>query len=297
MAELLPGQIEVNGLLLGVETEYVISAFTPGGKPESETNDRVRPNTDGRIFGRDRLNGRNIALELTVDCPDLASASTAYSALARVWNDAATRRTSSEVVPMRVRMFDGVGTKTVYGRPRRFESVNEHFLDRGRVDVVADFACVDHLWYEEQPDPMTVSINVPSTGAFTAPFTVPVISSTTSSGVGEFATAGTEDTWLRARIHGPIAGPIIDVLGLYQVHLTTILLDDQYVDIDARPWVRTVLRNDGANLAGTFTADTPPMSQMVLPPGAHEVVLRGVDMTSTAQLTVWWQGAATHPFW
>lgn len=297
MADLLPGQIEVDGLLLGANTPYLISGFAPGGKPETLDNDRDRAYADGRVFGRDRLGGRTVAIEVTVDEDTIGDAIAAYSLLTRVWNSAIVRRTSSDVVAMRVRMFAETDTRVVWGRPRRFDPANDQLLDRGRIDVVADFACVDHLWYEDTPDPVLATTVQASTGAFTAPFVVPLASTTTASASGGFSIGGVEEAWLQVRINGPIVNPVVDILGEYRVELATSLLADQYVDIDARPWVRTAMRSDGANLAGTFSAATPPMSEMTLSPGNHTVVLRGQDVTGTATLTLWRQAAALHPYW
>jgi hypothetical protein len=56
-----------------------------------------------------------------------------------------------------------------------------------------------------------------------------------------------------------------------------------------------VLRNDGANLAGSLTWETPPMRRMKLDPGVYDVSMSGVDATGTSWCSVTWRSA--YPRW
>lgn len=298
MSELLPGQIEIDGYRIGKRTDVIVSTFEPGGLPDRTTNDRALAGTDGRVFGKELLGGRTIALGFTVNLDDVFAASEVYADLSRVWNAARVRAQEGAFIEMRVRRF-ALPTVVVYGRPRRFSPANEELLDRGRVDIVADFETIDPYFYRdiEAVQPLVVSINPPETGGFVAPFPAPISVATTAEGFGEFTVEGYEPTPMVARIDGPITNPVLDLIGGWTVQLLGTIAYDGFVDIDARPWVRTVLDSNGANWSGAFTADSPPISDLVLLPGPNELVLRGQDPTGTSSVTLTWQGAATVPYW
>lgn len=298
MSDLLPGQIEIDGYRIGKRTDVIVSTFEPGGLPDRTTNDRALYGADGRIFGKELLGGRTIALGFSVNLDDVFAAAEVYADLAKVWNAAQVRAQDGAYVEMRVRRF-ALPTVVCYGRPRRFTPANEEFLERGRVDVVADFETLDPYFYRdiEAVRPATVSISPPETGGFTAPFLGPIVVSTTAEGFGEFDVEGHEPTPIVARIHGPILNPVLDLIGGWKAQLLTEIAWDGYVDIDSRPWVRTVTSSTGAQLSGAFTSDSPPLSDLQLLPGPNELVLRGQDPTGTASATLTWQGRSTVPYW
>lgn len=298
MTDLLPGQIEIDGYRIGKRTDVIVSEFTPGGLPDRTTNDRALYGADGRIFGKELLGGRTIALGFTVDLEDVFTAAEVYADLAKVWNSAQVRAEDGAYVEMRVRRF-ALPTVVCYGRPRRFDPANEWLLERGRVDVVADFETMDPYFYRdiEAVRPQTMSISPPETGGFSAPFPGPIVVATTAEGFGEFTVEGHEPTPLVARIHGPITNPVLDLIGGWKVQVLTSIPWDGYVDLDARPWVRTATSHLGAQLSGAFTSDSPPLSDLQLLPGPNELVLRGQDPTGTAYATLTWQGRSTVPYW
>ena len=298
MSALLPGQIEIDGFRIGKGTDVIVSEFTPGGLPDRETNDRALYGADGRVFGKEVLGGRTIALGFTVDLSDVFAASEVYADLARVWNSAAIRAQDGAFVEMRVRRF-ALPTVVCYGRPRKFDPANEALLDRGRVDVVADFDTIDPYFYRDVEDvePVNVSIVPPETGGFAAPFPGPIIVSTTAEGFGNFTVEGHEPTPLVARIYGPITNPVLDLVGGWQAQMNLSIEYDGWIDIDARPWVRSAIGSDGSERSGAFSSTSPPLSDLVLLPGPNELVLRGQDPTGTARATLTWQGRSTVPYW
>jgi hypothetical protein len=298
VSDLQPGQIEIDGYRIGKRTDVIVATFEPGGLPSRTTNDRALAGADGRRLGKDVLDGRTISLGFTVDLEDVWEASRVYGELTRVWNSARTRGEDGAYVEMRVRRF-ALPTTVCYGRPRNFTPANEQLLDRGRVDVVAEFDTIDPYFYTdgEAIRSTTIPINPPETGGWAAPFPGPISVATTAEGFGEFVVEGFEPAPIVARVFGPITNPVLDLINGWKVQLLTSLDRDQYVDIDARPWVASVLRSDGMNLSGAFSSDTPPLSDLVLLPGPNELVLRGTDPTGTSRVTLSWQGAAMTPYW
>lgn len=298
MSEIMPGQIEIDGYLVGRGTNVIVSEFSPGGLPARTTNDRPLYGADGRIFGKEVIGGRTIGLGLTVDLDNVFEAAEVYADLARVWNAAQVRAEDGAYIEMRVRRF-ALPTVVCYGRPRRFDPANEELLERGRVDIVADFETIDPYFYTdiEAVRPVTVSISPPETGGFSAPFPGPIIVATTAEGFGEFVVEGHEPTPLVTRIEGPISQPVLDLVGGWRAQLLVNIPYDGHVDIDPRPWARTVLGSNGEELSGFFSSDSPPISDLQLLPGRNELVLRGQDPTGTASATLTWQGRSTVPYW
>ncbi len=283
---------------MGTGCDIKVSKFEVGGVAGTRS-ERGQAAGDGRSFGIHPLTGRTISLTVWVDLEDPAAASRAFAQLAAVWYDPNLRLVDDAVTAMRFRApYGSPPTRVVYGRPNpeNFAPENEYLLQVGRVDIVADFDTRDHLFYSDPAElqPIVIPITPPIVGRATFPLTFPLVFSTTSSGFGEFTVGGTEVTPLVARVNGPITNPLLDYLGYWKAQVRTTLLYDQWLDIDARPHVRTVTRSDGLNLSGVL--DGPPLSDLILYPGPGEMVLRGTDPTGTASVTLTPQGASSVPY-
>lgn len=301
--ELEPGQVEIDAgpagaLLLGEGTPYVISEWAPGGLPDRATNDRAVSGRDGRVMGRETFDGKTIDLSFFIDHDNIVDASAAYSEAMRVWDAAAIRAEDGAFAVLRARMFN-LPTRLTYGRPRRMTPAREEFIDRGVMDLVCDFDTLDHYWYADAADLTTVTIPIvpPDEGGWTAPFTAPISVTSTSEGFGSFTVDGHAAAPLVARVYGPTVNPYLDLLGRYRITWLTTLARDQWIDLDTRPWVASCVRSDGRNLSGAFTADTPPMSDMVLEPGAQQAVFGGTDDTGTSRALISWAAVGGHPYW
>jgi hypothetical protein len=78
----LPWQVEVNGLLLGPGTEYVIRRFDPWAAPEIRSGSVGRAAADGSWPGRDRLGDRLVGLDVYIQGVDAAAQQVARRRLA-----------------------------------------------------------------------------------------------------------------------------------------------------------------------------------------------------------------------
>jgi hypothetical protein len=60
--------------------------------------------------------------------------------------------------------------------------------------------------------------------------------------------------------------------------------------VDPQPWQRQVRRDsDDANCAGFLTGMSAWLADMRVPPGGHELLLRGTDSTGTARAECYWR--------
>jgi len=284
-----PRSVEADGLLIGPGTPYVVTSIAAGGKPAGEVGDKPRPREDGDVFGRDPLRGRLIPIELTIDTDSYLACQAAWAALSTVWDAERVRDAPGAVIPLRIRQFDGA-TRTVFGRPNRIDPANEELMDLGRLDVVLDFRCGDHKFYSEERT-TTVGIVPPPSGGLQFPLTFPLATTGRAEGVGAIIVAGDVAAWVAVTPRGPITTPVAVVAGQWEAQLDLALTAGQYVTVDPQPWSRRVRRDGFANVSGKLTQSSPYLSEMRVPPGTHDVLLRGIDATGTASMTVAWRDA------
>lgn len=281
---LLEGQWALDGLVFGPGTDFNVSSFEIGA-PAERLNDRSRSREDGDSSGREYRGGRVIAFELNALGSDYGVLDR-LAALEAAWDAEAVRTSTGGVSVLSYRR--GGKTRRVYGRARRFAPVTT--LDfAGNVPVTAEFRTFGHAFYDDAEMASTVSITAAAQGGLVLPLLPPLILSGSGSGSAPVQIGGTKAAWLLSAIHGPITNPTVQVVDQWSLTLLTTIAADQTVVVDPRPWRRTVTRSDGANLAGAFTADSQRLSLLRVPPGAHEVILRGQDPTGTASLTTFWR--------
>lgn len=267
-------------------TDYTVSSFEIG-----DVDDRIssEPSAreDGQRFGRDYLNGRTISFQLH-------ALDTGYGVLDKVATFASAWR------PERVRLVPGAVSalswerggqrRRVYGRGRRLTPSTG--LDwTGNVPITCDFETSDHKFYEDAEAGVVIGFVPDGVGGFTPPLIGPLTMSGEGVGTSGIRVGGTESAWLTMRVNGPITRPTVEVTDQWSVTLDVVLADDQWVLVDPSPWGRTVRRNDGANLSGAFTAQSERLSQLRVPPGTHQVVLRGTDPTGTSSVSCFWRAA------
>lgn len=252
------------------------------------------PGGDGVVFGRDYHEGRTVTMEVFTDTADASEARAAWRALEAVWRDRALRYAPREVVPLRMRLGSG-DTVRVYGRPRKFTPSSLRGLEDGVAGAVTTFDTAHGGFYSDVEHTTTLTLVPDLSGGLTVPYTVPfTLAAVDNSDDGIAANQGDADTWPVITVNGPITNPEVRWVGTgVSLRLQTALSSGQSVVIDPRPWVRSIVRSDGASLAGT--ARGVRLEQLVLPPGPTEVALRGQDPTGTATCQVSWRDAYTTP--
>lgn len=270
------------------------------GSPELEIQDQPNARMDGITFGRDFVRGRLISFDVNIrTIPEATpSAHELYSRMEAAWFTEDTHAEPSRLnpgVPSQLVMNRHGTTKIAYGRPRRIEPTTGR-VNTGWIPVTCDFQMLTHKFYSSEWDSNVIYI-APGTvgGGFEFPLEFPMSNALTSEGEDVVVVGGNTDTWMLSHIQGPITAPVIDVVGYYQIKTSpdfTLGVYD-YLDIDPRPWSRSIRMNGSVNVAGRFTQDSRRISMQTLPPGMNQVVLRGTDPTGTANLTTNWRNAWT----
>lgn len=304
IATLPEASFELDGYPFGGLGSPVTIQNVDFGTPEIITHDTKRPRADGSMFGRDWRGSRVISFELTILTEYAAPAVSGYGGygtasaldelggLERAFLADAVRTTPQATSMLRYRL--GGRQRVVFGRGRKF-AAESSMATLGRIPVTAEFVTVDHLFYDDQQYSNLVGYVPPPAGGLTWPIVFPWSTITVGYSPGTIAVYGNVETWLPIVIHGPIARPSVQWVGGWTVELELSLLADQYVVIDPRPWSRGVRLNNGTNVAGALTVDSPRLSDLRVPPGMVEIVLGGQDATGTSSMTLTWRGAYTSP--
>lgn len=281
----MPGDLSytLDGFQFGASTDFMVHDIAVGDT-EVRANDVNLPRQDGIRFGRDYMGGRLISFEMILLSGNGETALNQLSALQTAWLADAVRGTPGAVSVLT--MTRSGRTRRCYGRPRRFALGSERSR-AGWVSVTADFQCVDHLFYSDAELTTTIGMSAPSVGGLTGPLIGPIDAESAGEGVQDLFVGGTVHAWPVFQIHGPIIDPTIEVVGQWTAKLSVTLASDEYVTIDPTPWNRAVRRSNGANLAGGFTAASQRLSQMRIPPGRQQILLRGLDPTGTASVQVY----------
>lgn len=261
------------------------------GAPEFRLQDADNPQGDGRVYGVDHISGvthtwQVYALDDTQD--RWAGAVRSAAALRAVWHDRRWRSTSRAVASMQI--YHGDVERTIYGRPRNF-SPNRRLARQGVMGLTFDWAAADDLAYgPEQSIPL--SLVTPSLGGLTAPVVAPVTGSGDASSPPGVVTINSDTpVHFRLLFSGPVTNPTLRVGDLFEISWAGSLAHDRTLTIDTYPWARTVQRDDGVHLPGGLTVRTPPMSEMMLEPGTHQLVYTGVDPTNTSSAILVWRDA------
>lgn len=274
---LAEGQWSLDGLTFGPGTPFNLARFTIGG-PDLRTADGPRAREDGDWFGRDYRGGRTITFELNVLDDDYAVLD-ALAVLESAWDAPGVRARPDGVSVLSY--CRGGQLRRVFGRPRRFDPSSD--LDwAGNVPVTCDFRTKGHHFYSDVEFSTTIGFVPEAQGGLILPVTLPLVLSGSGAASQAITVAGTEPAWLGWRVNGPILNPGLEVSGVWSATLDVSLASDQWAVVDPQPWGRGVHRNDGAGLAGKFTPESQRLSLMRVPPGTHEVVLRGQDPTGTS---------------
>jgi hypothetical protein len=266
---------------------------------DADVGDTPMPRRDGVRLGMDFRTTATITFEIAVDTVDAAPTLlgrhganlAAVSALGQAWDGEAVRRLFG--TPAVLRTTQGGRARRFYGRPRKFAPAASRLTRQGHTPVVANFLSLDGIAYDDTEQTLRVDLVPPPHRGLVGPLTTPLrMTGTGATKVpGEAIILGTRPTWPVITIYGPIAQPACEVVGKWKAALDLTLKAGERVTIDPRPWALTVLRNGSASVAGNLTRASPRLTDMRLPTGRQDFILRGSDVTGLAYMTVAWRDA------
>jgi hypothetical protein len=109
----LPWQLELNGVLFGSGTSFVVREFDPWTAPEVRQGELARAQSDGSYPGQDRLGMKLVTAKLAISAATDVLEQAARRTLAGAWKQPAANAT----VPLVWMEDDGV-KYALYGKPR-----------------------------------------------------------------------------------------------------------------------------------------------------------------------------------
>jgi len=257
--------------------------FPEVGTVSLSTDDTDRPRGDGVAFGQDFERDASVKFTLRAEGVDIDTGRDLRERFGAAWRGDAVRSKAGAVATL-----ESNTGRFAFGRPRRFWYDDMELRRSGTVSMLADFAMASALWYGVE-QVAGVAYVPAAEGGFTFPLTFPLTTSQDSDRSAGVHVGGTLPTWPVITIYGPITNPSIQIAGL-KFELQTTLAAGQSVVIDTRPWSRQVTRA-GASVAGILSPYSTRLSMAALPPGVHELVLRGISEVGTANATVRWRDA------
>ena len=286
MADLANKQFELAGVQWGSNLPIYIEdgGFDPGtAEPRSQSV--PRPMGDGSLFGVDYMGAPTWAWNFAVNMTTEGSALDTLGSLTTAWRNNAGRIVPGSSLPLRYNL--GGRTRRVYGRPRRISVKMDDDIDAGHIPGVMDFELEDHLHYDDVEQSIVLTLVNASTGGWVFPNTFPIFTEGSSSRQGSINVDGDALTHFQAVIQGPVSAPSLVGSG-WAFDLSSSLTAGQSVTVDTR--TATVLRNDGASLAGALSRRSK-VGRARLRPGGQELVFTGADPTGSARCTVKWRPA------
>ncbi|EFL29393.1 putative mucin-2 [Streptomyces himastatinicus ATCC 53653] len=287
--ELVDWQHELGGVLIGEGTDVQIRAIEGLGQPPLRTSDVEPPSEDGLWLGRDYYSGRVVRIDAAIRISGQpAAVLDQLAALQATPDTLAVRGYGGTTMDLRLKL-PGRGARTVRGRLRKLEPDLTKMI-HGFAPLDIEFTAADYLYYADQPEGITLTLGLISTGGFRAPVSAPIHvdgDGGPEGRRGRIDVSGTAPTWPVIRINGPCANPSVTHVDTGRtITVLTTLAAGEWLEIDTRPGWRTVLRNNGS------TAPTSPYSrldQFQLPPGSSELTWTATDNTNTCSLAVsWW---------
>lgn len=299
MAVLAESQFELDGYVFGRDMPVNVAVFDVGG-PEAELGDLALPGRDGTVFGRDTKQGPELVFEVNVLHRDPDAAKAEWAQLASRWDAPALRARPGEVAALRMRL-PGSRTVVTYGRPRTLERTSSlALLKQGRIDATATFQCAGSRFYADGEQPgtgvrsITLDLVTDAGGGITWPVTWPIVWGAAGERQDAVVNSGEAPSWPVITFHGPVAQPSLELVGTGRaLRLDTTLAFDRSVTVDTRPWAQTVLRDDGASMAGVLRGAS--LAEFQLPVGQTTLAYRGTDMSGQSTCTVAWRDAYTSP--
>lgn len=265
-------EVELQGLLMGGTSPFIIRRFKPWSAPTVDAGDRGRGGRGGLVAGRDLPRGRNVPLELYIDAGTESADLAARTDLAAAWG------LVDVDVPL-VWQEDGIKWR-LNGRPRLADSDLA-----ARVPTECRFVATDPTIYTNVES--SAATTFPAGGAGrTYPRTYPrVYGSPGTGGLVSAVNTGTAAVPWRAEITGPWVNPtILQVATGRQLTINVTLDAGEVLTVSSKP--RSIVLG---GTASRYSSLVQPASWFDLQPGSNEIRFGGASGSGSA-LLAWRSG-------
>lgn len=286
--EILDSEDGSDGFVFGVGANVSVddNGFVPGAT-EWITQDGKNSRRGTTAFGRDVATAPVWSWTSHVNRNTVKEALETKELFETAWRPVIAQE-ASRTVALRYKV--GGRVRRIYGRPRRFDAPPSNLIDTGYIPLSHDFECVDAYTYEdvEGSATLTLSVEAGPTG-FILPAQLPIQTlPAATSPESQVAIGGTARCYPIIRFNGPWVNPGL-ITDDWDVTLKTSLADGQWAEIDARPWILTVLRSNGSSAAGALGRRTW-LEDIYFSPGTKpNLRLTGQSDSGGATCTIRWR--------
>lgn len=287
--EILPTEDSVDGFVFGIGAEVSVNGegWDPGETTWHE-QDSVNSRRGTRAFGRDVKAAKTWLWESHVDRDEVDEAVDTLERFSDAWSPEDLMEDPGKQTALRYSIAGRV--RRIYGRPRRFAAPPTNRILGGFVPVTHDFALVDGYTYDDAESSALVPFNsLVSEGGFTFPATFPLVT-TASEGIGstQLVIGGKARAYPIIRFNGPWTNPSI-VTPDWELSWLSDLAAGEWVEIDTRPWVLTVLDQSGASAVEHLGRRTY-LEDCWFAPGSRPLVeLDGISTSGSATCSIRWR--------
>ena len=281
-------QYALDDFVFGYGTAYPVNQFDVS-YPELRTQDVDAPRADGITMGIDRQGGMTVSFDMEVVGQGEADTVDLIEEIRRAWYGTDKRLVPQSYQTLSYRTGGTGEQRRMYGRGRAWTPASLENLHVGYVPAAAQFACRDGFFYSDTEFSDTAGIIPDDTGGLIGDLIGPIYASTFGAGTSGLIVGGTEPAWAVTRVNGPIAYFTVEFVGQFTYGMDVELGRDESILVDPQPWQRSARMSNGGNAAGLFTGDSAWLADMRLPPGHHNVILRGYDPTGTSSVETYWR--------
>lgn len=284
-----------NFITLG-EGAYCTVRLEGFGSPDFRSDEFEVPGGDGVMFGREYLGARRWTISGTIKSgvktvpttPD--GAWSEISTLLRAWDYAVARMTPREVMPLYWKR-PGRESVLMYGRPERLDPEMSGAF-HGLITYTAVFRQSDPKFYGLDEYVTGLGMDTSTTGGIIlsqSGMTSPFGTSAYTQRPGSLFLGGDVESPPIITINGPVTNPTVTLLHQlggtrWSFTLNTTIGSGASVTIDTRHWKRSIVRNDGVNLAGTLNGSR--LALLMVQPGNNNFSFTGSNTSGSTSLQV-----------
>lgn len=258
------------------------------------TDDVERDRQDGTNVGHDFVEAGELQIDVLIDFTDHPAAVEecarlaweARRSFAKAWRADPVRRKAGALAELVMG-----GEQAIEGRPRGIAWNDDragvgYITGKARFEPagtgVFDVTTGDGGWHEQ-----TVGLMSPQLVGIVAPLVSPISTALETDRREAFEVGGDEPAAAVVIVRGPLTAGEVELVAGWRMILNRTLRWGDVAMIDARPGHEAMTLN--GKPVNLLTAGSVQLVDAVIPPGIHEIGLRGTSLEGTATATVRWR--------
>lgn len=286
--EILPSAEANDGFVFGIGQTVSVDGegFDPGDAEWlTQTSQNSRRGVRG--FGRDIKGAKTWTWASHINRDDVEGALETLEEFEDAWAPEALMLQPGVVTGLRYRV--GGRDRRVFGRPRRFSAPPSNRILGGYVPVTHDFELADSNTYDDLATTVIIPFaSEPGASGFQFPVIFPMITLPSDETEQAFYVGGTRRAYPVIRFYGPWTNPSITTDD-WALSWAGSIPNGGWIEIDARPWMLTVLNQSGASAVAGLPKTTMLEDIWLAPKTQIQARLGGIATGGGAYASVSWR--------